>query len=522
MANSFNHLDPMNKSIYLEAMLPSSTIDETLAHSPYLTHYPATAAGPNSPKLAPQPTKDSFYYKNDGVDDGKISGFEKFKAFLKGGTYNMIRGMFCDKDGFSITRTLLTAGAIGAIALTGPIGAAVAGGIGLIAAATNFVKSASMANKAVTDKQAREAYEGFGEGTTTAALSLWGGFKGLQALKNNFANTNATMFQKLTKWKLPNETPVPERPIPEEPVAEEPIVEEPVVENPVEEVTPVAEDTPIQQDFGPGTWKLPPVEEFIEKPAPELSQLPKNPPRALPSPEMVRARMEADGQLNFPAIRQNIELEPIEYYYGASEPKYNIPIENGKVKVRISRKPRKSGTSPKKLEIIEGSRDLIRKQLGEKTAQEYMPSFERSATRQRVKILPEIFQYIREFRAQARAQAKAENGGVLPKEYKDPMEYTDALDLYKVVQNKNTGFIRGLMKEGKYTIKDMVKLVKDAKREEIIQRKYNPPQKREVDVKKVDTSNIDVKYSSGTEPVGKVPPEVEKAEVFPEGYPTGK
>ncbi|GEM_PF-4577271 len=209
MPQAFNRFDPMSKSMYLEALMPAMT-DEVL--STPTTSFPPLGTdtiNPNGPKIKPQPQKDGFY-KNDGVDDGKISFKEKLKAFVKGGTYNMVRGMFCDKDGFSISRTLLTAGAAAAIALTGPIGAAVAGGIGLIAAGANFVKSANLAKTATTDQQAREAYEGFGEGTTTAALSAFGGFKGLKSLKNNFSSgTEGSFIQKLTKWKPQTNTQTP-------------------------------------------------------------------------------------------------------------------------------------------------------------------------------------------------------------------------------------------------------------------------------------------------------------------------
>ena len=174
MVNSFNPLDQMHSSTYLESTIPSS-IDEALATYP-------ECADPNGPKLKPQLTQDSWYYSNDNSDDGRISGFEKVKAFLKGGTYNMVHGMFCDKNGFSIPRTALTLLGATAIALTGPIGVAVASGIGAIAGITNFVQSSKLASKATTDAQARKAYEGYGESASTIGLSLFGGFKSLKAL----------------------------------------------------------------------------------------------------------------------------------------------------------------------------------------------------------------------------------------------------------------------------------------------------------------------------------------------------
>ncbi len=214
MVNSFNPLDPMHSSTYLESTIPSS-IDEALATYP-------ECADPNGPKLKPQLTQDSWYYSNDGSDDGRISGFEKVKAFLKGGTYNMIHGMFCDKNGFSVPRTALTLLGATAIALTGPIGVAVASGIGAITGITNFVQSSKLASKATTDAQARKAYEGYGESASTIGLSLFGGFKSLKALKNNFAfakanpSGNFSLKDKLMKWKLSLKNEVPPPPEPQE------------------------------------------------------------------------------------------------------------------------------------------------------------------------------------------------------------------------------------------------------------------------------------------------------------------
>lgn len=218
MAYAFNPLDPMNHSMYLESLLPDS-IDSAISTLP---NYPAPGPNPNGPRLRPQLTKDSWYYNKDGADDGRISTFEKLKAFVKGGTYNMVRGMFCDKDGFSFGRTLATAAGITAIALTGPIGAAIAGGVGLVCAADNFAQSVRNAKYATTDQQAREAYEGVGESTTTAGLSLFGGFKGFNAIKNNFAyaknnKISISLKDKLTKWDVSKLYPVKPQPQPANP-----------------------------------------------------------------------------------------------------------------------------------------------------------------------------------------------------------------------------------------------------------------------------------------------------------------
>ena len=199
MVNSYDFLDPMNKFIYLEANYPTGIKDV----SEYVESFKPVNF---DAKLKPQPEKDSWYYKNDGVDDGKISFKEKLKAFFKGGTYNVVKGLFCDKDGFSLKRTLGTAAIGAAIAFAGPAGVIAAGAVGLIAGAGKFAQAVQNAKTAVTDSQSRVAYEGIGEGTSLTVLSLFGGFKGFKAINKNFAfakhhkTLKVKFSDKFVKW----------------------------------------------------------------------------------------------------------------------------------------------------------------------------------------------------------------------------------------------------------------------------------------------------------------------------------
>ena len=279
MVNSYDFLNPMNQSVYLESMYPSNK-QEVLQ---YMENY--TPQKPSVPNLKPQPTKDSWYYNNDGVDDGKISFKEKLKAFTKGGTYNMIRGLFCDKDGFSIKRTLSSAAIATAIGLTGPIGVMSAGAIGLLAGLGRFAGAAEAAKSAVTDTQAREAYEGYGEGTSTALLSLFGGFKGFKAIKNNFAfakahpNLKVGFFDRFLKWnagkyatlRKPAETPTESPKNPTEtvvkPTSEEPAVveETPVTPKPKKTKKPRAKKTSTVADIPTTDSAQPKIDFFSTK-----------------------------------------------------------------------------------------------------------------------------------------------------------------------------------------------------------------------------------------------------------------
>ena len=277
MSDQSWRLDPMNKSMYLEDQYP---LNYEQVHN-YVNSYPNPVSGitPNAPKLAPQPTKDSMYYSNDGRNDGHISTFEKLKAFAKGGTYNLVRSMFCDENGFSWKRTLLTAGAAAAIGFTGVAGLAVAGTLGLISAADNFIHSADLAKNAKTDQDARDAYEGIGESTATAGLSLWAGWKGIKGLT--------------AKWFKPKAN-----------------------------VPPTGEPTP-----PPSGGPTPPPSGGPTPPPADVPTFTYNNQLALPSPADVRARMIADGQFNLPVV------DP-------KTPKLNLPpvgelMSDGKLNIKL-------------------------------------------------------------------------------------------------------------------------------------------------------------------------------------------
>ena len=287
---AFNPLDPMNHSMYLEDAYPSN-IKEACD---YVASFPRMDA----PKLNPQLKKDSWYYSNDGVDDGKISTKEKIKAFIKGGTYNMVKGMFCDENGFSLKRTLTTAAIAGAVALTGPVGLAVAGGVGLLAAGGNFINSMVKAKNSKTDNETRKAYEGFGESATTAGLSLWGGLKGYKTLKDNFAvskmfpNIKTSLWDKLTKWNLVND-----------------------IFNQIRNSSPRQVKPYVVSLESEGVSNSSEIQGLMSQ---SESQL------ALPSPADVRARMMADNQ--YPAGK--LDLPPIETFLNEGNPKFKIPPQN--------------------------------------------------------------------------------------------------------------------------------------------------------------------------------------------------
>lgn len=114
----------------------------------------------------------------DLKDDGKISARSKGKNFLKG-IGNFFKGMVCDKNGkFSLKKTLTTVGiAAGAAVLTVATGGAatpflIAAGVAM--GGVQVAKGAIKASKAKTDKEAEEAWQDIGAGTTGVVLSVAG------------------------------------------------------------------------------------------------------------------------------------------------------------------------------------------------------------------------------------------------------------------------------------------------------------------------------------------------------------
>ena len=114
----------------------------------------------------------------DGKDDGKISFGKKCKNFFKG-VGNFFKGLVCDKNGkFSLKQTLKTAAvAVGAAVLTVvTYGAAtpylVAAGCAMAAYQTG--KGVYKACKAKTDREAEQAWQDIGCGTTGIVASVAG------------------------------------------------------------------------------------------------------------------------------------------------------------------------------------------------------------------------------------------------------------------------------------------------------------------------------------------------------------
>lgn len=131
----------------------------------------------------------------DGKDDGKISFGKKCKNFFKG-VGNFFKGMVCDENGkFSLKRTLTTLGvAAGAVVLSVATGGAatpflIAGGAAMATYQTG--KGIYKACTAKTDREAEQAWQEIGTGTT-ALVTTVAGAKG--ALKSAGVDVSAAKY----------------------------------------------------------------------------------------------------------------------------------------------------------------------------------------------------------------------------------------------------------------------------------------------------------------------------------------
>ncbi len=152
--------------------------------------YRAASMATNSLFNQSAAAKDSYISEKgnictDGKDDGKIGLFQGIVSAVKGvvkGGFNMIKGAFCDENGFSLLKTLKTAG-IAALCIAVPaVGMALAG-VGIATGGVKVVKSIADAANAKTDAEKKDALENLGEGGLTVGISVLGAKASFNAIK---------------------------------------------------------------------------------------------------------------------------------------------------------------------------------------------------------------------------------------------------------------------------------------------------------------------------------------------------
>ena len=152
--------------------------------------YRAASMATNSLFNQSAAAKDSYISEKgnictDGKDDGKIGLFQGIVSAVKGvvkGGFNMIKGAFCDENGFSLLKTLKTAG-IAALCIAVPAAGMVLAGVGIATGGVKVVKSIADAANAKTDAEKKDALENLGEGGLTVGISVLGAKASFNAIK---------------------------------------------------------------------------------------------------------------------------------------------------------------------------------------------------------------------------------------------------------------------------------------------------------------------------------------------------
>lgn len=136
-----------------------------------------------------------------------------------------------------------------------------------------------------------------------------------------------------------------------------------------------------------------------------------------------------------------------------------VPVSDLQVTKRSGifvNKPAKQ-PSAQKLQVVSDVNNLIEKKLGKNTLSDQSKSYARGATKMRLSMLPEIFESIKDTRAQKRA------AGTFSKHKSE--SNADALTLYNMINGRNKRFVNYMLKVRKedgtrmYSVKDIISTV---------------------------------------------------------------
>lgn len=169
-------------------------------------------------------------------------------------------------------------------------------------------------------------------------------------------------------------------------------------------------------------------------------------------------------------------------------------INNNETPIKLVNKIKKSPNT-NKLKLIGEVNDYISKILSKKTLEEQSIVYGKKATKMRLKMLPEIFNSIKETRQADRAVGKLKSNS----------SNKDAIELYKLINGSNRKYIKYLLEKRNvdgtrmFEVKDIIAMVEKANKRITDMKKANPDF-RAKDAK----AYFDHLYDSKIEQYGKV------------------
>jgi hypothetical protein len=160
----------------------------------------------------------------------------------------------------------------------------------------------------------------------------------------------------------------------------------------------------------------------------------------------------------------------------------------------IVEKAFKSKREAARYQVVSDVNDIIKSKLGAKTYEKQAELFEKKATKMRLKLLPEIFQSVKETRAADRAIGRKQGTAA----------NKDVVKLYSMINSNNKKLVNYMLKKRNidgsrmYNVKDIVELLSKTEKSISKQKSLNP-QYRAKDAKLYyDKIHSDMMHSYGT------------------------
>lgn len=279
----------------------------------------------------------------------------------------------------------------------------------------------------------------------------------------------------------------------------EPVIEKPAQKPIVEEIKPniisneKVEEKVIKQPKAADKQKtVKQVEQQEVKPEVKIKPYEWNSQKALP-PQPQR--------LAFPKPEEDIKLSPVNEL--PSPDKANdLPIRLERIistakeetPIKIVNTPKESPKA-RKLRLIGEVNELIAKRLGAKTIEKQGEDYSKNVTKMRLKMLPEIFDSIKETRKVDRAVGKSKLGS----------SNSDAVKLYNLIKGSNRKYVKYLLEKRNvdgtrmFEVKEIISMIEKANKKVDIMKKSKPDFKA-----KDEKAYFDHLYDAKVEQYGKV------------------
>ena len=323
--------------------------------------------------------------------------------------------------------------------------------------------------------------------------------------ESSFSKLKRTVLNKINEFKLAREEKRAAKSAsikPEQPIVEKPIIIE--EKQPVKEIkSPVIKEKPIKKQEIINEKPIVKEEVSEEKSTikPEVSEKVEH---ALPFEWNTQKALPSQPQrlgLPAPKVQPEIKLPPIDDLF-KTQKQGDLPIklehiitpQENETPIKLVNTVKESPKA-RKLRLIGEVNEFIAKKLSAKTVEKQGEIYGKNVTKMRLKMLPEIFDSIKETRQADRAVGKL----------KSISANKDAVNLYRLINGSNRKYVKYLLEKRNvdgtrmFEVKDIIAMVEKANKRIDSMKKANP------DFKAKDAkAYFDHLYDAKIEQYGKV------------------